>query len=162
MSVVDQRRGRYSSVKGSNYERRKLIDPAIWITFVRTVIILQMPSRSDNMLVMARGLDRAPSWAGTTAGAGVMQLPLIAVGVPSSYERPRLLRDAPMDGSSLSRSARTTADLHVREARSPAGPTSSQSTCGSPGRNDRKPSEPLAQHLHDRLLLNLLIRMEGP
>lgn len=60
--------------------------PAIWIAFVGTVILLQMPPGPDSMLVMARGVGQGRAVAlftvlGMTVGAGLVQLPLIALGL---------------------------------------------------------------------------------
>jgi threonine/homoserine/homoserine lactone efflux protein len=65
-----------------------LMDPALWIAFVGTVIVMQMPPGPDSMLVMARGIGQGRLVAlftvlGMTAGAGMVQLPLIALGVSS-------------------------------------------------------------------------------
>ncbi|AZO08298.1 MULTISPECIES: LysE family translocator [unclassified Mesorhizobium] len=64
------------------------MNPAHWIAFVGTVILLQMPPGPDSMLVMARGIGQGRGVAlftvlGMTAGAGMVQLPLIAIGVSS-------------------------------------------------------------------------------
>jgi threonine/homoserine/homoserine lactone efflux protein len=53
---------------------------------VGTVILMQMPPGPDSMLVMARGIGQGSSVAlltvlGMTVGAGMVQLPLIALGV---------------------------------------------------------------------------------
>ncbi len=60
-----------------------------------TVIFLQMPPGPDSMLVMARGIGQGRRVAlftvlGMTLGAGMVQLPLIALGVSS------LLRASPL------------------------------------------------------------------
>ena len=34
------------------------MDPALWIAFVGTVIVMQMPPGPDSMLVMARGIGQ--------------------------------------------------------------------------------------------------------
>jgi threonine/homoserine/homoserine lactone efflux protein len=70
------------------------MDPALWIAFVGTVIVMQMPPGPDTMLVVARGIGQGRVVAlftvlGMTAGAGMVQLPLIALGVSS------LLRASP-------------------------------------------------------------------
>jgi threonine/homoserine/homoserine lactone efflux protein len=62
------------------------MDPALWIAFVGTVILMQMPPGSDSMLVMARGIGQGRKVAlftvlGMTVGAGMVQLPLLALGV---------------------------------------------------------------------------------
>jgi threonine/homoserine/homoserine lactone efflux protein len=64
------------------------MDPALWIAFVSTVIVMQMPPGPDSMLVVARGIGQGRLVAlftvlGMTAGAGMVQLPLIALGVSS-------------------------------------------------------------------------------
>src|SRR3954454_19363622 len=64
------------------------MDPALWIAFVGTVIVMQMPPGPDSMLVVARGIGQGRLVAlftvlGMTAGAGMVQLPLIALGVSS-------------------------------------------------------------------------------
>ena len=64
------------------------MDPALWIAFVGTVILMQMPPGPDSMLVMARGVGQGRKIAlftvlGMTVGAGVVQLPLLALGVSS-------------------------------------------------------------------------------
>ena len=64
------------------------MDPALWIAFVGTVIVVQMPPGPDSMLVVARGIGQGRLVAlftvlGMTAGAGMVQLPLIALGVSS-------------------------------------------------------------------------------
>jgi threonine/homoserine/homoserine lactone efflux protein len=64
------------------------MDPALWIAFIGTVIVMQMPPGPDSMLVMARGIGQGRLVAlftvlGMTAGAGMVQLPLIALGVSS-------------------------------------------------------------------------------
>lgn len=64
------------------------IDSAHWIAFVGTVILLQMPPGPDSLLVMARGVGQGRKTAlftvlGMTLGAGIVQLPLIALGVSS-------------------------------------------------------------------------------
>ncbi|WP_292486394.1 LysE family translocator [Mesorhizobium sp.] len=65
-----------------------MIDPALWIVFVGTVILLQMPPGPDSMLVMARGIGQGRGVAlftvlGMTLGAGLVQLPLLALGISS-------------------------------------------------------------------------------
>jgi threonine/homoserine/homoserine lactone efflux protein len=62
------------------------MDLAHWIAFVTTVTFLQMPPGPDSMLVMARGIGQGRRIAlftvlGMTVGAGMIQLPLIALGV---------------------------------------------------------------------------------
>jgi threonine/homoserine/homoserine lactone efflux protein len=62
------------------------MDPALWIAFVGMVIVMQMPPGPDRMLVMARGIGQGRLVAlftvlGMTAGAGMVQLPLLALGV---------------------------------------------------------------------------------
>jgi hypothetical protein len=37
---------------------RLLMDPALWIAFVGTVIVMQMPPGPDSMLVVARGIGQ--------------------------------------------------------------------------------------------------------
>ena len=64
------------------------MDPALWIAFVGTVLVMQMPPGPDSMLVMARGIGQGRLVAlftvlGMTAGAGMVQLPLLALGVSS-------------------------------------------------------------------------------
>jgi len=64
------------------------MDPALWIAFVGTVIVMQMPPGPDSMLVVARGIGQGRLVAlftvlGMTAGAGMVKLPLIALGVSS-------------------------------------------------------------------------------
>jgi threonine/homoserine/homoserine lactone efflux protein len=64
------------------------MDPALWIAFVGTVVLMQMPPGPDSMLVMARGIGQGRRVAlftvlGMTMGAGMFQLPLIALGVSS-------------------------------------------------------------------------------
>src|SRR4051812_34544538 len=64
------------------------MDPALWIAFVGTVIVMQMPPGPDSMLVTARGIGQGRLVAlftvlGMTAGAGMVQLPLVALGVSS-------------------------------------------------------------------------------
>jgi threonine/homoserine/homoserine lactone efflux protein len=64
------------------------MDPALWIAFVGTVLVMQMPPGPDTMLVVARGIGQGRVVAlftvlGMTAGAGMVQLPLIALGVAS-------------------------------------------------------------------------------
>ncbi|TPL76089.1 LysE family translocator [Mesorhizobium sp. B2-3-15] len=75
--------------------RRCKIDPNLWFAFLGTVILLQMPPGPDSMLVMARGIGQGRGVAlftvvGMTLGAGMVQLPLIALGVSS------LLRASPL------------------------------------------------------------------
>jgi threonine/homoserine/homoserine lactone efflux protein len=62
------------------------MDPALWIAFVGIVIMMQMPPGPDSMLVMARGIGQGRLVAlftvlAMTAGAGMVQLPLLALGV---------------------------------------------------------------------------------
>ena len=50
------------------------MDPALWIAFVGTVIVVQMPPGPDSMLVVARGIGQGRVVAlftvlGMTAGA---------------------------------------------------------------------------------------------
>jgi len=76
------------------------MDTAHWIAFVGTVILLQMPPGPDSMLVIARGIGQGRSIAlftvlGMTVGAGMVQLPLIAVGVTS------LIRASPLAFAAL-------------------------------------------------------------
>ena len=66
--------------------QNKTMDAAHWIAFVATVVFLQMPPGPDSMLVMARGIGQGRGIAlftvlGMTIGAGMIQLPLIALGV---------------------------------------------------------------------------------
>lgn len=70
------------------------INPALWIAFVGTVILMQMPPGPDSMLVTARGIGQGRTVAlftvlGMTVGAAMVQLPLVALGVTS------LLRASP-------------------------------------------------------------------
>ncbi|TIS49246.1 MAG: LysE family translocator [Mesorhizobium sp.] len=65
-----------------------VINLQLWIAFVGTVSLLQIPPGPDNMLVTARGIGQGRAIAlftvlGMTAGAGIVQLPLIAFGVSS-------------------------------------------------------------------------------
>ncbi|MGO4836516.1 LysE family translocator, partial [Rhizobiaceae sp. 2RAB30] len=67
------------------------IDPELWIAFVGTVIVLQMPPGPDSMLVMARGIGQGRNVAlftvlGMTLGAGLVQVPLIALGISSLFK----------------------------------------------------------------------------
>lgn len=83
---VDDRRWQYNSSRDLREE--ELIDPALWIAFVGTVIVMQTPPGPDSMLVMARGIGQGRGIAlftvlGMTVGAGMVQLPLIALGVSS-------------------------------------------------------------------------------
>ncbi|WP_419694422.1 LysE family translocator [Mesorhizobium muleiense] len=76
------------------------MDPALWIAFVGTVIFMQMPPGPDSMLVMARGIGQGRGVAlftvlGMTVGAGMLQLPLIALGVSS------LVRASPLAFAAL-------------------------------------------------------------
>ncbi|WP_027146889.1 LysE family translocator [Mesorhizobium sp. WSM3626] len=71
------------------------MDTHLWFAFVGTVILLQMPPGPDSMLVMARGIGQGRGTAlftvvGMTLGAGLVQLPPIALGVSS------LLRASPL------------------------------------------------------------------
>jgi threonine/homoserine/homoserine lactone efflux protein len=64
------------------------MDLGLWMAFVGTVIAMQMPPGPDTMLVVARGVGQGRVVAlftvlGMTAGAGMVQLPLIALGVSS-------------------------------------------------------------------------------
>ena len=64
------------------------MDPVLWIAFVGTVILMQMPPGPDSILVMARGIGQGRNVAlftvlGMTVGAGMVQLPLLALGVSS-------------------------------------------------------------------------------
>lgn len=95
------------------YEGRASLDPLLWIAFAGTVILAQIPPGPDSMLVMARGIGHGRRAAlfivlGMTVGAGLVQLPLVALGVafarrsvtgslqPSSLAGSRLLD---LDGS---------------------------------------------------------------
>lgn len=65
-----------------------VINFQLWIAFVSTVILLQIPPGPDNMLVTARGIGQGRTVAlftvlGMTVGAGIVQLPLVAFGVSS-------------------------------------------------------------------------------
>ena len=58
-------------------KRKLLIDAADWITFVGTVVLLQMPPGPDSMLVVARGVGQGRAVAlftvlGVTLGAGMV------------------------------------------------------------------------------------------
>ncbi|PSJ56550.1 LysE family translocator [Kumtagia ephedrae] len=64
------------------------MNPALWAAFCGTVILLQLPPGPDSMLVMARGIGQGRRIAlftvlGMTVGAGMVQLPLVALGVAS-------------------------------------------------------------------------------
>ncbi|WP_349632762.1 LysE family translocator [Mesorhizobium mediterraneum] len=64
------------------------MDPVLWIAFLGTVISMQAPPGPDSMLVTARGIAHGRSTAfftvlGMTVGAGLVQLPLLALGVSS-------------------------------------------------------------------------------
>jgi hypothetical protein len=60
---------------------------------------------------------------GMTAGAGMVQLPLIALGVSSRESIPVCIRDASMVGGRLPRLDRTTASPQIQGYASPAGRT---------------------------------------
>lgn len=64
------------------------IDPTLWLAFLGTVILMQMPPGPDSMLVVARGVGQGRGTAlftvlGMTLGAGAVQLPLLALGISS-------------------------------------------------------------------------------
>ncbi|MER9225035.1 LysE family translocator [Mesorhizobium sp. M0664] len=64
------------------------MDPASWTAFVGTVILMQMPPGPDSLLVIARGIGQGRDVAlftvlGMTLGAGMVQLPLLALGISS-------------------------------------------------------------------------------
>ncbi|MER9482741.1 LysE family translocator [Mesorhizobium sp. M0494] len=64
------------------------MDPASWAAFLGTVILMQMPPGPDSLLVMARGIGQGRDVAlftvlGMTIGAGMVQLPLLALGISS-------------------------------------------------------------------------------
>jgi threonine/homoserine/homoserine lactone efflux protein len=57
-----------------------------WLAFLATVFIMQLPPGPDSMLVIARGIGQGRRIAfftalGMTLGAGLVQLPLLALGV---------------------------------------------------------------------------------
>lgn len=84
--LVDWVCGHSSSSQDWPWKEGEVIDPDLWIAFVGTVILLQMPPGPDSMLVMARGIGQGRGVAlftvlGMTVGAGMVQLPLIALGV---------------------------------------------------------------------------------
>jgi hypothetical protein len=102
------------------------MDPALWIAFVGTVVLMQIPPGPDSMLVMARGIGQGRKVAlftvlGMTVGAGMVQLPLIAVGVSS------LVKASPLAFAEY---------------------TPNQAASGSPRRHDCQPGQSLADHLH--------------
>ncbi|WP_437360579.1 LysE family translocator [Inquilinus limosus] len=87
MAAGRVRPGRTEPARWSAREDRS-IDPALWVAFVGTVILTQMPPGPESMLVMARGIGQGRGVAlftvlGMTVGAGMVQLPLIAFGVTS-------------------------------------------------------------------------------
>lgn len=60
----------------------------MWLAFLGTVVLMQLPPGPDSMLVMARGIGQGRRIAlftvlGMTLGAGMIQLPLLALGVSS-------------------------------------------------------------------------------
>lgn len=64
------------------------IDATLWLAFLGTVILMQMPPGPDSMLVVARGVGHGRATAlftvlGMTLGAGLVQLPLLALGISS-------------------------------------------------------------------------------
>lgn len=64
------------------------MDPALWFAFLAAVFILQLPPGPDSMLVMARGIGQGRRVSlftvlGMTLGAGLIQLPLLALGIAS-------------------------------------------------------------------------------
>ncbi|MER9947698.1 LysE family translocator [Mesorhizobium sp. M0047] len=76
------------------------VHPGLWIAFVGTVIALQVPPGPDSMLVMARGIAQGRGVAlftvlGMTVGAGMVQLPLIALGLTT------LIRASPLAFAAL-------------------------------------------------------------
>lgn len=75
--------GRFDVIGSANGDA-----PSLWIAFVGTVILMQVPPGPDSMLVMARGIGQGRDVAlftvlGMTLGAGLVQLPLIAFGLSS-------------------------------------------------------------------------------
>jgi threonine/homoserine/homoserine lactone efflux protein len=66
--------------------RETIISFASWLAFLGTVIVMQLPPGSDNMLVLARGIGQGRqvalfTVAGMTLGAGLVQLPFLALGI---------------------------------------------------------------------------------
>ncbi len=64
------------------------MDPVLWMAFLGTVIFMQAPPGPDSLLVTSRGISHGRSTAlftvlGMTVGAGLVQLPLLALGVSS-------------------------------------------------------------------------------
>nr|WP_287286377.1 LysE family translocator [Mesorhizobium sp.] len=64
------------------------VNPTMWMAFLGTVALMQLPPGPDSMLVMARGIGQGRRVAlftvlGMTVGAGMVQLPLLALGISS-------------------------------------------------------------------------------
>ncbi|WP_244621820.1 LysE family translocator [Neomesorhizobium albiziae] len=64
------------------------MNPTMWMAFLGTVALMQLPPGPDSMLVMARGVGQGRRVAlftvlGMTVGAGMIQLPLLTLGISS-------------------------------------------------------------------------------